>query len=270
MGKLLKFEYRKLFHQTSFWVCMMVLAGLVLLNEGMYFILTKTASTLMEAEDAAIMIETLGVSDNSGIISLVRAFSECNFEILAAIFVSITVCSDYTQNTIRNIITKGYTRTQIFVSKYIVCATGCLIMLLESAVLGGLFGTLFWGVGSADATSVLVSLLAQAFIALAETAVFFAISDLVRKNGGAIALGIIIPMCTTLVSTILTAVARVNFDWNFDFSSIFLSYYTMQSSTIAETAAKAGEMLGKCSIWCAVYLVLSIALAWILGRKKEV
>ncbi len=123
MGQLFRFEFRKLFRQKSFYICGCVLIGLILLTAITLNMIYSLSQGNMEAGGV-----TVSASDDgflyTGIYMLVGAVSSSNFTIVLAIFLSLFVCSDYTNGTLKNIIARGYSRTRIYAVKYMV-SLGC-------------------------------------------------------------------------------------------------------------------------------------------------
>lgn len=100
MGQLFRFEFRKLFRQKSFYICGCVLIGLILLTAVTLNMIYSLSQGNMEAGGV-----TVSASDDgflyTGIYMLVGAVSSSNFTIVLAVFLSLFVCSDYTNGTLK-------------------------------------------------------------------------------------------------------------------------------------------------------------------------
>lgn len=100
MGQLFRFEFRKLFRQKSFYICGCVLIGLILLTAVTLNMIYSLSQGNMEAGGV-----TVSASDDgflyTGIFMLVQAISSSNFTIVLAVFLSLFVCSDYTNGTLK-------------------------------------------------------------------------------------------------------------------------------------------------------------------------
>ena len=102
MNNLIKFEFRKLFKSKSFYICLLICIGLVLLSG----LTTK------------IMVESREVIDLPSKYSMLQgAVSFGNITLISAIYTALFVCEDESSNTLKNIYAKGYTRGNVFISK---------------------------------------------------------------------------------------------------------------------------------------------------------
>ena len=94
MNRLIKLQFRNLFHSKLFYVCM----GLTLvLNLGLDFIV-KGAGTIK-------------------VLPQITSFLSSELSIISIIFVALFSCLDFNEGTTKNIIARGYTRTQFLLSK---------------------------------------------------------------------------------------------------------------------------------------------------------
>lgn len=209
MKDLLRLEFRKLKRQKSFYICLAIMLGLVFLNN-------LTAKALLDA-----IPELLGAMYGSGIQSLITGLSDSSFTIVASIFVSLFVCQDYSQQTVKNIYARGYSRISVYVSKMIATFTAATVMfaVVEAAAFG--IGSAFFGVGDVESFRFLGILGAQYIVMMANIALAFALSAILRKNGGAIPIIIVTP----IVVSILLGLA----DALIDFETISLSDYYINS-----------------------------------------
>lgn len=152
MGQLFRFEFRKLFRQKSFYICGCVLIGLILLTAVTLNMIYSLSQGNMEAGGV-----TVSASDDgflyTGIYMLVGAVSSSNFTIVLAVFLSLFVCSDYTNGTLKNIIARGYSRTRIYAVKYMVSLAATTVYTIVCWLTGFFAGTAFWKVGSLSGTT---------------------------------------------------------------------------------------------------------------------
>ena len=89
MNNLLKFEFRKLFNQKSFYICTGVMLALS-------FIAMLFNKALAENSDLNTVMPTAKSA-------LLSAISSSNFTIICGIFIALFVCTDYDQQTIKNV-----------------------------------------------------------------------------------------------------------------------------------------------------------------------
>ena len=229
MGQLFRFEFRKLFRQKSFYICGCVLIGLILLTAVTLNMIYSLSQGNMEAGGV-----TVSASDDgflyTGIYMLVGAVSSSNFTIVLAVFLSLFVCSDYTNGTLKNIIARGYSRTRIYAVKYMVSLAATTVYTIVCWLTGFLF---------------------------------FLIAVLFKKTGGSIAVGIIGPL---VLSMIISLADTLTHKKSFDFADYWLDNCMYQ--TAADSMAS--DMMIRCFICFLVYAVLFYVISIFVGKRNEV
>ncbi len=96
MNNLMKFEFRKLFKQKSFYICTAVMLG-------MSFIGLLLNKALASNPDFNIVLPTASSA-------LLSAVSSSSFTMVCGIFIALFVCTDYDQQTIKNVYSRGFSR----------------------------------------------------------------------------------------------------------------------------------------------------------------
>ena len=114
MKKLVKLQLRNLFSLKSFYVC----SALMLLSP----IINLVASLLLKKEFTATFIPEV-----SNLLS--------STEIVITVVIVLFACLDSNDGTLKNIISRGYTKKQYLLSKYLVALIATLIMYLVPIVL---------------------------------------------------------------------------------------------------------------------------------------
>ena len=249
MGKLLHFEFHKLIRQKSFYICLAVLLGML--------VVSAETSQLIYA-DSETLPPTLNALDN-----LMSSVSGSVLKMILGVFIPLFVCEDFVSGTIRNVITRGYTRLEIFFSKLIAVLCACVIMTVLCMAVAYLVGLMFWGTGEGAFTGEQVKiLLCQLLVTLAISSLFYAISTVLQKTGGAIAVCLVLPMVLGIILTLAdTALAE---------KEIQLSGYWIESDGAALSSADvAADELKKSLLTALAYLAVTTAGSWFLIRKRE-
>ncbi len=265
MGKLLKFEFRKLFRQKSFYICGAVLVGLILLSAFTMNMLMQLSDGMMESGGVSIGVdESLSFS---GLYMMATSLGGSDLSIVLAIFIALFVCGDYVNGTLKNVIAKGYGRVTIYASKYIVSVIAAFVLSFLCLVSGFLSGTAFWGVGDISTLggvgNYISVILLQLLGVIAYTSVFFLISVLLKKTGGSIAVGIVGPLVITMIISLIdTATSKKSFE---------LADYWIDNcfSDIARTSVESDLMI-RCLVCFIIYTVVCTVGAHLIGRKNEV
>ncbi len=197
MGRLLRFELHKLMRQKSFYICLAVAVAMLFVSTYTTYLISK------DVVDAGQM----GIC---GMEVMLGAASGGTLVMVMGVFIPLFTCEDYASGTIRNIVTRGYTRLGIFCAKLITVLLAATLMTVVCMASGYLIGTAFAGSGaqSFDADTVKL-LLCQLAVILAEAALFYAVSSVLQKTGGAVAICLVLPMVVTILLTLAdTALAE--------------------------------------------------------------
>lgn len=237
MNNLLKLEFRKVRRQKSFYICVIIMAGLLLLS-----ILTENALTDINAE---FNIQ----HTSSNINTALNALSNSSFFIIAGIFTALLVCDDYEQQTIKNIYTRGYSRTQVYLAKLIsvwACTTVMFIIVLLCSII---FGTIYFGMGELGNLNFITVIAVQYIVSMANIGMCFFVSALLRKTGSSIAASIVVPMIVNMLLGMLDSFIKLK---NFTASSLWISSFMSDLSNLTVSC----ERLTVCIILSLVYIVI--------------
>lgn len=205
MKKLMKFELRQLFRMKSFYICLLISMAFTALSVIVNVFIAKETGT---QQGSALAFD-----------SLLSVVSNGQLEILLAVFVSLFICSDYMEGTIKNVISHGFSRGQVYFVKYIILILTGWIFAICDMVLSFVMMVAMRGVGT-PSTNLLSVLLINFLIIVAFVSLFQFFAVFFRKNGGAIAVGIVFPLCLSIVITVFQALLR---NTNLDLSMVSLS-----------------------------------------------
>jgi ABC-2 type transport system permease protein len=259
MKKLLAFEFRKLFASKSFYICTLLMMVLVVISS----LITKFMDNMtgsLAAQGVSIALEKVS---HSGIYTAMTANSGNNISLIIAIFTALFVCNDFSQGTIKNVISRGYTRTQVFASKLIAVLCAVLIMFIMSFLTGFLCGSIIWKTAGSFESSYISVIAAQIFAVAAMGIMFFAASALVPQKGAAIGIGIGVSIGVPILFSLLDLVIKSK--------KITLSSYWIDTALSNVSALKVSSSVMTHSVICAaVYFVLFGFLSWLFMQKKEV
>ena len=249
MFKLLNFEFRKLIRQKSFYIC--IAAMLALLVGSAY------TTELMTAKS--------GVEDPSlsGISYLMEAISGSALSAVLAVFIPLFICEDSASGPTRNIVTRDFSRLEIFVAKLIAVLAATVLMTAVCLAAAYLVGTAFWGAGEPSLGSEQIKiLLCQLAVIAAYATMFFAISSMLQKVGGSIAICLILPMAAVILLSLADAALAER--------EIELSGYWIENlgRSLASVEAEA-EDIKKALIGAGCYFAASIAFSWLVIMKRE-
>lgn len=263
MNNLLKFEFRKLFRSVSFYVC----GGLALVF-GLINVYSMSLTDMGNDMGLGFVTEILeaagAVVHHTGAEVFVSTSSNIQFSILLPIMISLFFCSDFQDGTIKNIIGRGYSRTQVFFAKLFTCAAASIIYYLVSLVICTLYGTILWGFGSFE-VKYLFAVLVQIIGIFAFSSMCSLLSILFRKVSGAITLGIFINLIFSSLFMVLDLWLLAKG------KELRLSPFLL-TSKISEAAKYGADMntIVKSLLFCAGYGTVFTVCGYLFFRKREV
>ena len=213
MAKLIRFEFRKLLQNKAFYICVAISLAMTII-----ITLTYKAFTDLIAQ-AAEETGTLVPSTNyTSFVLLKSSFNNGYVAMIGGVMTALLVSEDYTNDLTKNIYSKGYSREQLYLSKYIVCLVAFVVLMIIGMIASFFFGFALDGLGEMG-DNYFLSILGIVFVGLAYYTIFFGIAILLKKTGGAIAISIIGP---TVISLLLTmGDTFINLD-NFKMSEYWL------------------------------------------------
>lgn len=249
MSNLIKFEFRKLFKSKSFYICLAVCVGLVLLG-------VLTTKVTIENSDGNIDLP-------SKYLMLQGAISSANITLVAGIFTALFVCEDEASGTIKNIYAKGYSRGSVFISKYITSLVAILIFTFGSMLIAYLFGLSTWPDITTSIDNLFLDIVGQVLLIIAYQSIFFAISSKLGKTGSSIAFNIVGPMFVSMVLTMADAFFKLE-----DFK---LSAYWIDSllTNLGQTTVTNQNII-IAIVMGVIYSIIFVGIGFMLNKKKEI
>ena len=218
MKELLKFEFRKLIRNKTFYICLGICALLIiisiLINKAVYDSdLLTAAQNEMPEEYAALIEEQKASLTGINLFKQTLASSTSlinNTLAILGIVTSLIICEDFTGDTIKNIYSKGYSRTQVYFAKLISSLAVFLVITIVAMTLSFTLGSLLLnGVGTVGKNFVL-SLVCMLFVALAYFMIFFSISMLFKRTAPSIVLCILGPLVVSLIFDLIDVVKKTD------------------------------------------------------------
>lgn len=245
MKNLLKLEFRKMRKQKSFYICTLVMIGLLFLS-------VLTANALLTGNHAALA----GTFAASGMDTAINAVNNSSFLMIAGIFVAIFVCDDYEQQTIKNIYARGYSRKQVYLSKLLAVWIGTTVMFVIVLLFAFICGTAYFGTGAFAGLRVIRILAVQYAACMANMSLCFLVSSLLRKNGSSIAATIVAPMLVNMLLGMLDSFMKLK---EFSVTSVWVSSFMGDLSSLSVSSGRVSVCLIASLFYMAVFAVAGIA-----------
>lgn len=130
MTRLIRSDYKKFFHDKLFLVVCILALVFALVTPFLYIVVFGAAGEMDP------MTEEMLASYVSAKAQFFAAFSfGNNLGLIAPLLIGIILCKDFSFGTVRNKIISGHSRTSVFLSIFVVCATTLFGIILLHALL---------------------------------------------------------------------------------------------------------------------------------------
>ena len=254
MRNLLKFEFRKLRSQKSFYISLVIMAAMILITGISYKILLQHSDAIEEVAGQML--------PKSSTAFLLLFVSASMFSMLGAIFTSITVCDDYESQIVKNIFARGYPRKDYYFAKLIYVFVATTLMFLFALAVSAVAGIAFFGFESASG-KIVILLLGQYAVCMAGVAMSFAISSAIKKLSGAIAANIIVPIVIPLVLQLGDSLLKIK---DFKIESVWTDSFL----TSLMNADVSTSRIFACILGAVAYAAAFIAAGFAATKRAEV
>ena len=191
MSNMLRFQFRRLYRKPGSYIFLALVVIITLLTLSELYLVGRYSFYMPNSYPSAGNLLTLDWS-------IVYCFCNMDFlvNILIAIFIAIFVSEDKVKGTIKNIYSKGYSRTNIFFSKYLTAVSVPVIfyflILFISFVYVSIRGSGYLAFNGSAGNSVTI-LLCMFLRYLSVSTFYYMLSELTSSTGGTIALNIFFP-----------------------------------------------------------------------------
>lgn len=247
MKNLINFEFRKLFKQKSFYICTAIMLAMSFFG----LLLSKTLASNADFDMAMPTAKSV----------LLTAISSSSFTMLCGIFIALFVCTDYDQQTIKNVYARGFSRNSVYFAKFIVCLISTIVMFLVTLIFNYIVGTVMFD-GTAEPGNYVGLIAGQLLYCIAYASFVFAVSLVVKKVGVSIALAILGPSLIGTVINLADAFLKIE---NFKISSYWIDGFINDLSSLATDTSR----LTVCIVLSIVYAMVFIVAGYFISKKQE-
>ena len=256
MSRLLRFNFRKLCRQKSFYLCLGITLVMLALSGLLYKVILDTAEGLN-------MGAFMSISSFNSVSFALMGMDNSSFIMIMGVVIALMVCDDYEQHTVKIIFARGYSRLQFYFSKLVTAFAAITVafLIVEPAAFG--IGAAFFGVGEVDMGKAFALLAIQYVAVLANAAFIFMLSCIFRRTGLSIAAALVAPTVITLILQLADAFIRSE--------SIKVADFWMSScfATLSQLSAETEKMMF-CLGLCSAYTVIFVVIGALISRKTEV
>ena len=275
MGNMLKFECRRLFKKPSFYVCLGLCAAFIILN---IVVMRIAFNETLRYYDSMSNFKERFAEDFSPHMLVWNNVGVSMMSTIMAIFMGIFVCEDRVKGTIKNIYARGYSRTDVFLAKFIVANITAILIFAAITLVAYISGLVMFATKPFEVTPLKVNgvwllVLGKLVAVLGVTALYFMLSELIGTTGFSIAANIFLPSIASAVLSIgLELIFFFATNGDFDYATVakiieYWIYYLVSTGFTQEM--KVEDYVGHL---CASggYVILFGLLSWLIARKKQV
>lgn len=255
MSNLLRSDLYRLFKSKSFYICMAVEACLFILGMVIIYLMNQT-------EPAIVTLEA-----QNGIDYGLTALTTSDITLLLGIIIGIFVTAEFSHGTMKNVVSKGFSKVNIYLSKLVTMVIATFIFMLFILIVGVIGATILTGnLGELSGENVLkifqiIGIEMLLYTALASLYLMF--SMVLRNLGGVIAINIIYAsIVERLFFSLLQLIAKDKIE--FSKYSLFnnISFYSIGDFT--------GSDLLRSAVVAIVVLAVTTALGIFAFTKTDV
>jgi len=255
MKNLLKSDFYRLFKSKSYYICMLVAAALIIVG--------LVISNALSKQDVAYAT----LLNKDGMSYGLKTFGDGNVIMIMSIFISIFVTAEFSQGTMKNVVSKGFSKVQVYLSKLVTMTVATYIAFLVAFIVSVVGGSIITG-KFGDFTGAFVGIAMKTIgiellLTLAMTAVFVMIAMVFKNLGGVIAINII--GVFTFLNLIFSALQYL-VDNKIKFTEFSLSY----NMSLYGVDQVAGSIFLRSTIVGLVFLAVFTALGLWLFKKADV
>lgn len=276
MGGLIKSDFKKLFKNRSLLVCSIIVFVVAAFS---VFIMDMSYEMAADENGFGAMLEqyssVIGSVDPSSletintILSMGTAMglidmmlSDSSIQMFIAICICLYIASEYSQGTLKNTVSRGFSRHKIYFSKAVVSGVASVI-LATVYIAGTVIVSLLCSAvtDDFDIGRLIVEYIVYLVLVLATESLFFMIAILIRKTGIAIAICIASPMGVQMILGLLANVIQ-NLS---DYSRFWLSdtFTTIGSSYV-------NGIIWEPIVIGLVYIAVTYAVGTFIFAKRDI
>ena len=286
MGNMLKFECRRLFKKPSFYVCLGLCAVFTILtiavSRANFNDMLKYYSSSIGDEYSYYSLENMKETFAKNFSPDMLALNNTGISMMStimAIFMGIFVCEDRVRGTIKNIYARGYSRTDVFLAKFIVASVTATLIFTAITLVAYISGWIMFATKPFEVEPLKINgiwlLILGKFVAiLGVTALYFMLSELIGTTGFSIAANIFLPSIASAVLFIglelIFFIVSKNDNFNYEAVTKIIEYwvYSLASSGFTQEMEVEDYVGHLCA--SGGYVILFGFLSWLIARKKQV
>lgn len=261
MVNILRSDFYRLFKSKAFYICTLIASILIVIGA----IIMDWANNIVSESGNVVVTTGIGLQD--GLSYGRTAFSGgADVSLFIAIFIAIFITAEFVHGTMKNAVSKGFPKYQIYLSKFITVTAATYIMMLVTFVIG----TITAGIIKGEMGEITGTYVGQMFrmigiellLHAALVAILLMVAMTVRSNGGVIAINICIITFSGLVYQLLQLL--------FKNKITFSDYSLLNNISMYNDLAPVGEDILRSILVGVIFLVVATAVGIFAFKKFDV
>ena len=255
MLNLFKSDIYKLSKSKAFFISMLVCIFLTFMSVVIIYYTTNGNSTSASSGISVSVSEEAMKSDKSVINNVKGYLDSADLFFYISIFISVFINMEFSSGAIKNIASKGYNRSYIYISKLITCFISTLILIVISLLTMGIATYAFYGLGDINSNLIsdaLIHISKQVSMYLAMTSVFVTLAYIFKKNTPCIAIMIILVNILPMVAYTLRN--------KFSHSEYLITYSISKIDSLSVNPYLLSVM----------YIIISIVVGCTIFKKQDI
>ena len=271
MVGLIKADFKKLFKGKTLLVCSIIAVGFGAL---MAYIMDMSldmfySSDVMQSIDMAssmmgedIGFEILGIPQNNLWSMVNYLFTDSDVGILTAICICVFITSEYSMGTFKNSVSRGFSRTEIYISKFIVSVVSAIIIILLFVIGGTVVAFICTPIeAEVNAVQMIAMILTYLLLASASASMYLMFAMMFRRTGVSVAASI----CMIVFVSSIFQVLEVFVENLSDYSK----FWILNTFTIVEQSCLDGKIYIPVLIGLG-YIFVTSAIGMLMFKKREI
>lgn len=173
--------------------------------------------------------------------------------VFIALFVGGMISNEYTNRTVRQVVSRGASRVKIALGQYIALSTAMTVISVVPAALTSLTASVIWEFGTLSAGQFVVTLLGQILLIWSYSAITMLIAHLTRSGGLSIGINIMMMLGGSTAAMALSMLTEKEF-----FQTYWLLNIQEEALNYTETVAYQGKFVALLFVIGIVFTVLGV------------
>ena len=174
--------------------------------------------------------------------------------VFIALFVGGMISNEYTNRTVRQVVSRGTSRIQIALGQYIMLSTAMTVMTVIPAAILGTVASIFWEFGSISVGRFLLTLAGQVLLIWSYSAITMLIAHLTRSGGLSIGINVMLMLGGSTAAMVLVQLTKKEF-----FMTYWLLNIQSEALNYANPIMKQGRFVALLLVIGVVFTALGVA-----------